>query len=193
MRKIILASGSKSRKELLEKLGLKFEVKVGEYEEDMTAFSDPCELAKFLSLGKVKDVAKHYDDAVIIGGDSFIIFENKFIGKPKDEKMAFEILKNFSGKEHKAISGFAIIDTKNGKIINDFGEASVKFRNLTDEEIWDYIAVERCLELAGAYGMLEKAAPLIESINGDVFSIIGFPLNKIYLGLKEMGVNVYRS
>lgn len=193
MRKIILASGSKSRKELLEKLGLKFEVKVGDYEEDMTAFSDPYELVKFLSLGKAKDVAKNYDDAIIIGGDSFIIFENKFIGKPKDEKMAFEILKNFSGKEHKAISGFAIIDTKNGKIINDFGEASVKFRNLTDDEIWDYIAVERCLELAGAYGMLEKAAPLIESINGDVFSIIGFPLNKIYLGLKEMGVNVYRS
>jgi septum formation protein len=188
-RKIILASKSPRRKVLLEQIGLKFEIRESEYEEDMGAISDPHELVKFLALNKARDVAKHYDDAIVIGADTFVIFNDKFIGKPKDEEDARKILQNFSGKEHEVVTGFAIIDTKNNIEINDVGTALVKFRKLTEEEINNYIATGEPMTRAGAYGLMEKAAVLIDSIDGDFYSVIGLPLNKIYTNLLKLGVD----
>jgi len=159
-RKIILASRSPRRKALLEQVGLEFEVRESEYEEDMTAMSDPYELVKFLARKKGEDVAKHYEDAIIISGDTFTIFEGKFIGKPKDEEDAFRTLRNFSGKMHEIVSGFAIIDTKNKIVVNDFGKAFVKFKDLTEEEIADYVATKEPLSRGGSYGMMELGAVL---------------------------------
>ncbi|MDO9231679.1 MAG: Maf family protein [bacterium] len=191
-RKIILASRSARRKALLEQMGLEFEVRESEYEEDMTAMSDPYELVKFLARKKGEDVAKHYEDAIIISGDTFTIFEGKFIGKPKDEEDAFQTLRNFSGKTHEMVSGFAIIDTKNKIVVNDFDKAQVKFRDLSEEEIADYVATKEPLSRGGSYGMMELGAVLIESIEGDFYSVIGLPLNKIYPELKKMGVDILK-
>ncbi|MFZ2192940.1 MAG: Maf family protein [Candidatus Moraniibacteriota bacterium] len=191
-RKIILASGSARRKALLEQVGLEFEVRESEYDEDMKAMSDPYDLVKFLALKKGEDVARHYEDAIIISGDTFTIFDGKFIGKPKDEKNAFETLSNFSGKVHEIVSGFSIIDTKNKRVINDFGKAFVKFRNLSEEEIADYVATSEPLSRGGSYGMMELGSVLIESIEGDFYSVIGLPLNKIYPELKKMGVDILK-
>lgn len=192
-RKIVLASKSPRRKRLLEQMGLKIEVRESEYKEDMTAFDDPRELAKFLALEKAKNVARHYNDAIIIAGDSFVFFNGKFIGKPKNEEDARKILRNFSGKKHDIVSGFAIIDTKYNKIINDIGEAKVEFKELDDNEIENYISSARdeILGMAGAYGLMDKAGPLAKSIEGDFYSVIGLPVNKVYLGLKELGVDIY--
>lgn len=192
MRKIILASRSPRRKVLLEQIGLQFDIHESEYEEDMNAMKDPHELVKFLALNKAKDVAKHYNDAIIIGADTFVIFNDKFIGKPKDAQHAKEILKNFSGKKHEVVTGFAIIDTKNNIVINDLGKASVKFLELSDEEIDSYIATGEPLTRAGAYGLMERAAVLIDSIEGDFYSVIGLPLNKVYVNLKELGVDALK-
>lgn len=187
-RKIILASGSARRKRLLKMLGVKFSVKVSQYNEDMSAHQDPHMLAKFLALEKAREVARYYKEAVIIGADSFIIFKNKFLGKPKNAKEAKEMLRALSGKEHLAITGFAIIDTKTKKTITDYGEAKVKFRNLGDEEINGYIATGEPMEMAGAYGLMDKGFFLVESVKGDFYSVIGLPLAKVYLALKKMGV-----
>lgn len=194
-RKIILASKSPRRKNLLEQIGLEIKVHESEYEEDMKALDDPRELAKFLSLGKAQDVAKHYDDAIIIAGDTFTVFDGKFIGKPKSEEIAKETIRNFSGNEHYVVSGFTIIDTKNDKIINDYSEAKVKFKKLSEDEIDNYVkfAEDEIYRMAGAYGLLNKAAPLVESIEGDFFSVIGLPVNKVYESLLELGVNVYNE
>lgn len=195
-RKIVLASQSPRRRDLLEQIGLRdFEIRESEYEEDMSAMDDPRELAKFLSLKKAEDVARHYEDAIIIAGDTFTIFEGEFIGKPKNREDAKKILKKFSDKEHFVVSGFALIDTKSGKVINNFGEAKVKFKKLDDEEIENYLNsdLEEILGMAGAYGLMNKAAPLVERIEGDFFAIIGLPLNKVYEALKELGVDVYES
>ncbi len=191
-RKIVLASKSPRRNQLLEQIGLQFEIRESEYEEDMQIKNNPDELVKFLALEKAKNVAKHYNNAIIIAGDTFVIFKNKFIGKPKNEDDAKKILRNFSGKEHRVVSGLAIIDTKTNKIINDIGEAKVKFRKLSNEEINDYVALGESLGMAGAYGLMNRAAPLIESVKGDFYSVIGLPLNKLYLGLKKLGINVYK-
>ncbi len=176
---------------MLEQIGLQFEIKESEYEEDMGAKNDSRELARFLALNKARDVAKHYDDAIIIGADTVVVLDNKIIGKPKSEKEAKELLRSFSGREHRVISGFAIIDTKNSLEAVDCGEAILKFKDLTDEEIDSYIEYEDTVCLAGGYNMFARAPIFLESIKGDFYSIVGLPLNKIYVELKNMGVKVF--
>ena len=192
-RKIVLASKSPRRRDLLKQIGIKdFEIRESRYEEDMTAKNDPFKLVKFLALEKTKEVASHYDDAIVIGGDSIVAFEGKFIGKPKDEEDAKTILRNFSGKQVVAISGFAVIDTKNNKIVSDFGSAKVIFSELSEEEIDDYVATGEPLGMAGAFGLMNRAAVFAEGVDGDFYSIIGLPVNKVYLELKKMGINVLK-
>jgi len=186
-RKIVLASKSPRRKRLLKILGVKFSVRESACEEDMSVSSDPYKLAQFLALEKAREVAKHYKDAIIIGADSFIIDQGEFIGKPKDKKQARQFLKNFSGKEHQAVTGFALVDTKYNKTFTDYGEALVKFRDLTDNDINDYVATGEPLEMAGAYGLMDGGAFLVDSIKGDFYSVIGLPLAKVYLALKQFG------
>ncbi len=186
-RKIVLASKSPRRKRLLKLLGLKFGVRESDYEEDMSVSRDPYKLAKFLALEKARSVARYYDDAIIIAADSFIIFNEEFIGKPKDKKQAKQFLKNFSGKEHQAITGFALIDTKNKKTITDYGETVVKFRILDDKEIDDYVATGEPMEMAGAYGLMDGGAFLVDSVSGDFYSVIGLPISKVYVELKKIG------
>jgi septum formation protein len=193
-RKIVLASKSPWRKSLLEQIGIKdFEIIESDYEEDMSALEDPIELVKFLALKKAEAVADKFKDAIIISGDTFIVFEGKFIGKPKDNEEAKKTLKDFSGKEVWAISGFAVIDTKTGEIINDYGEGLVRFRNLNDEEIDDYLASGEALNLAGSFGVLKRAAVFMDSFRGDFFSIVAFPINKIYLALRKLGVDALKQ
>lgn len=193
-RKIVLASKSYWRKTLLEQIGLMdFEVMESDYEEDMTALDDPLELVKFLALKKGEAVAEKFDDAIILSGDTFIVFEGKFMGKPKDSEDAKRMLQLFSGKEVTAVSGYAIIDTRTGQIINDFGEGRAKFRELSNEEIDDYVATGEPLSLAGSFGIMKRGVVLFESVSGDFYSIVGFPINKIYLALRELGVNVLKQ
>ncbi|MEA2065439.1 MAG: Maf family protein [Patescibacteria group bacterium] len=191
-KKIILASKSFRRKQLLKQMGLRFKIRESKYKEDMQACSNPYELAKFLALKKAEKVASYYDDAIIIGADTFIIYKNKFIGKPKNREDAKKMLEKFSGNEHKVVSGFAVIDIKNKIIINDFGEAKIKFKNLSDNEIEDYLNINEFLDKAGGYGLQDRATVLIESINGDFYSIVGLPINKLYCALKNIGINALK-
>ncbi len=184
-RKIILASTSPRRKQLLEKTGLVFEICHGDYEEDMTLKMEPKELAKFLSLGKAQSVISKFPDALIIGSDTFIAFEDKVLGKPHTPEKAKEMLQMLRGKQHSILTGYAIIDTKNNKIINDVVETKVFFKNYSDQEIDEYIATGEPLERAGAYALQELGARLIEKIEGDRDSAIGLPVENILQSLKE--------
>ena len=187
-RKVILASKSPRRKQLLEQIEINFEVRESGYEEDMTIEKDPYELAKILALKKAQDVACYYNNEIIVAADTFVICDNDFLGKPKNEEEARQMLKRLSGREHKVITGFAIIDTRQNKVINDFGEAIVKFWPLSDKQIDDYIATGEPLDKAGSYGVQKLGAVLIESIKGDYYSVVGLPIGKIYYILREMDI-----
>jgi septum formation protein len=189
-RKIILASQSPRRKKLLEQIGLDFEIKASKYEEDMNAKKDPQELVQFLALNKAQNLTKNYQDAIIIGADTVVVYQNNIIGKPKNIEEARKTLNDFSDQEHEVITGFAIIDTKLDKFISGFDSAQVKFRKLDQKEIEDYIQTGEPLDKAGSYGIQSKGATLIESIKGDYFSVVGLPLTKIYLSLKELNVDL---
>lgn len=187
-RKIILASQSPRRKKLLNQIGLNFEIRASKYEEDMTVKKDPQELVQFLALNKAKDVAQYYQDAIVIGADTIVVYKNKVIGKPKNVEEARKTLRNLSGQKHEVITGFAVIDISKNEIINDFGLAQVQFRKLDQKEIEDYIQTGEPLDKAGSYGIQSKGAVLIDKIEGDYFSVVGLPIAKIYMALKELGI-----
>lgn len=192
-RKIILASKSERRRHLLKQIWIHdFDIIESNYEEDMCLTCDHKELAKVLSLNKGLDVAKKFDDAIVISGDTFVVFDGKFIWKPVDQEDARNTLKSYSWKDVLVISWYAVIDTKTNKVFNDYSEVSVRFRNITLEEIEDYIATWEPMDKAGSFGMMHKWAVLIDSINWDYYSVVAFPINKIYLALKELWVNTLK-
>lgn len=187
--RIVLASKSPRRRQLLEQIGLEFEIRESEYEEDMAAMADPVELVKFLALNKAKAVAQHYSDAIVIGADTFVIFDNQFIGKPKDKDDARRMLRLLSGQTNNIITGFAVIDTATGRVVNGFDRADVTIRELTDEDIENYIETGEPLDKAGAFGIQGVGAVIVEKVDGDYHNIMGLPLSKIYAILKEFGID----
>ncbi|MGP8321201.1 MAG: Maf family protein [Methanosarcinaceae archaeon] len=189
-RKIILASGSESRKELLKSIGFNFLIEKSNYKEDMTEKLPAYKLVQKLALGKAQDVAQKHRNAIIIGADSFGVINGNFIGKAKTPKEAEKILKSISGKKHKLITGIAIIDTKTNKIISDYDISEVWIKKLTNQEIKNYIASEEPLFKAPAYTIAKLGSVFIEKINGNHTNIIGLPIQKIYKHLLEFNVNL---
>lgn len=189
MKKIILASSSPERKKLLEKAGLIFKVIPSNYEEDMTLEMEPRDLAMFLSKGKGEDVANKINEAIVISADTFVYFNNQFIGKPHTEEKAFATLRTLSGNTHSVITGFTIIDTKENKTISKAVETKVSFKELSDEEINNYIKEGDPLNYAGSYTLNDIFDKFIEKIEGDHNNVIGLPLDDVLNTLKEFSVD----
>jgi septum formation protein len=186
MKRLILASESPRRKELLSKLGLPFEVMHSDYEEDMNALPDPRQLAKFLSLNKAKSVAqKVKGDAIIIAADTFVVHNNTFLGKPHTPENAKVMLQSLQGQTHSVITGLAIIDTATNKIVNEISETKVTMRAISDDEIDWYVTTGEPLDKAGAYAIQGGAAIFVEKIDGDYFTVMGLPLCLLSKKLKE--------
>ncbi len=190
MRKIILASESPRRKQLLQQVGLKFQIDPSGYEEDMNHSKDPYELAEFLSLKKAQNVANKYKDEIIIAGDSLISCNGEIFGKPHTPERAREMLKALSGITHEVISGYALIDTRTNKIISGAKGTKVYFRKLEENEIMSYIKTGEPLDRAGAYAIQEKGAFLIDKIEGDYTNVIGLPITEIIQSLRKLGLKV---
>lgn len=188
MRKIILASSSPRRKQLLETAGFKVEVFPSNYEEDMTINLPPEELAKFLSKGKALDVVNNFEDAIVVSADTFVSFNGKIIGKPHTEENARTTLRMLSNNTHSVFTGFTIIDTKENKIISKAVETKVSFRELSDEMIDNYIKNGNPLRYAGSYTLYDVMDIFIEKIEGDYLNIIGLPVDEVVKSLKEFEV-----
>ena len=190
MRKIILASTSKHRKELLEKSGLEFEVVPCSYEEDMTLDLIPSELAKHLSCEKAKSVAGDFEDAVIISADTFVSFQDKVIGKPHTVEKAQQTLRTLSGQTHSVFTGFTIIDTKEDRTISKVVETLVTFKEVPDDTINNYIKNGNPLKYAGSYTLGDIMDDFIERIEGDHSNIIGLPVDAVVETLEEFGIRI---
>ncbi len=193
MKRIILASGSASRKVLLEQIGLKFDVEVSDYEEDMGLNMSPQELAKTLSHGKAKAVAdKHQDeDCLVIGADSFAVLDGKLLGKPHTPERAKEMLHELSGVCHDFLTGVTIIDTATGETMQHVEAGRLCMRKMYEDEIDGYVATNEPLDKAGAYAIRGGAAIFAERVEGDYTSIIGLPLCALSVMLREFGVKIF--
>jgi len=190
MKTIILASASPGRKELLKKTGLKFKVEPSNYEENISPELEPHELAKSLSLEKAKLVAKNHKNALIIAADTFIVLEDKILGKPRTETEAKKMLEAISGRQHSVITGFAIMDTEDNKALSKSVETKVYIRKLTSNEIDAYVKSKEPLDKAGAYAIQGLGSAIVEKIEGDYFNVVGLPLSALAESLKEFGVRI---
>ena len=190
MKRIILASSSPRRKELLEKIGLKFEVEPSNYKEDINSWLEPHELAREVSLKKAEVVASKHKNAIVIAADTFIVFEGEILGKPGTGAEARKMLRTISGKSHSVITGFSIIDTAKNKKLSRSVETKVHIRKLTLAEIDTYVKSKEPLDKAGAYAIQGLGAVFVESIEGDYYNVIGLPLCSLTEALKEFGINI---
>ena len=188
---IILASSSPRRKELLKQIGLDFKIMPSDYEEDMTMKMSHKKLAKVLAYGKAKDVADKIKIGVVIGTDTFLVFGDKRIGKPKDKKDAKKTLSLLSGKTLRIYSGIAIIDIKNNKEITDVEITKVKFKKLNKKEIDGYIKTKEPLGKAGAFGIQGIGAVFIEKIDGCYSNVVGLPLFNLYKNLNKLNIDIF--
>jgi len=190
MKSLILASGSSGRREILEETKYPFTISVSSYEEDMAPNLAPKELAIYLSKGKARDVARRQANAIVLGADSFVVFNGKLFGKPHTRKRATEMLTLFSGKCHSFITGFTILDTETKKEYSEAVETKIYYRKLSQNEIEDYLAKENVLEKAGAYTIQGPASKFIERIDGDYNNVRGLPLAKVSEAMKKFGIDL---
>jgi len=190
MRKIILASASPRRKEILANTGLKFTVCSSNYEEDLELAKEPRALARYLSKMKAEEVAERHKDAIVIAADTFIVFKNKLLGKPSGPDDAQRMLKLLSGKAHSVITGFTVIDSKANKKVSRSIETKVYFKKLTLAEINAYVRSGEPLDKAGAYAIQGLGAVFIDKIEGDFFNVVGLPICALAESLKKFGIKI---
>ena len=187
MKKIILASGSPRRRELLAQIGVPFEVCVSKAPET-TSRTKPEEVVKELSYEKAKAVYNdgHADD-VVIGADTVVYMDETILGKPSDKKECKAMLKSISGRSHKVYTGVTVLwrEPSGGMHVLSFSvETKVRIYSLTDAEIDEYIATGEPMDKAGAYGIQGAFAKHIESIEGDYYNVVGLPVARLYRELR---------
>ncbi len=184
MMKIILASGSPRRKELLLQAGIDFEVITSDIEE-ICQSSEPGQVVMDLSLQKALAVAAKCPGLLVLGADTVVAIDGDILGKPVDETEAFNMLSRLSGRKHQVFTGVTIID-KNSQAHVFFESTVVEMYELTEEEIRGYIATGEPMDKAGAYGIQGKGATLIKCIEGDYNNVVGLPLSRVYRALKKL-------
>ncbi len=189
--RIVLASGSPRRKELLEKLGVEFDIIVSNKEEIITS-TNPEEVVKELSAMKAEDVAAALSGPVIVlGADTVVAHRGNILGKPKDEADAIRMISSYAGDDHHVFTGVCIIiKEENGteRRISFAEDTGVSVYPMTEQEIASYVASGEPMDKAGAYAIQGLFAPYIKSIAGDYYNIVGFPIAGIYQKLKAEGV-----
>ena len=189
MKKIILASASPRRKELLEQLGLCFDVEPSYCQEKVDEKQEPLELAKSLSVRKAEAVGNKNTGAIKIAADTFVVLGKRIIGKPNSLAEAKEILTELKGRSHSVITGFTVMDTSNSKIVSQSVETKVFVKDLSSEEIDAYVETQEPMGKAGAYAIQGFGATIIDRIEGDYYNVIGLPVNAIVCVLKEFGIS----
>ncbi|MBN2880279.1 MAG: septum formation protein Maf [Clostridia bacterium] len=183
-KKILLASGSPRRKELLARMGLEFGIMPCDAEEKYDPEMNPSEIARYLGRLKAEIVNKMVDGYVVIGADTIVVVDGHILGKPTDRHEAYSMLKKLSGSWHEVITGVCVFDGE--ECITDHVITRVHFVEMTEGEIEEYINTDEPYDKAGAYGVQGLAGMYIDSIEGDYYNIMGFPMAKIRSMLKEV-------
>lgn len=180
--KIILASASPRRRELLWQIGISFEVMVSDREERITA-EEPADICMHLAMQKALDVRERLrgrDDSeyTIIGADTIVVLDRKILGKPKSREHAAMMLHELSGREHQVYTGVCVAK---GEDVRTFAEKTdVYVSTLSDRDIEAYIATGDPMDKAGAYGIQGVFAKHIEKIDGDYFNVVGLPIGRLW-------------
>ncbi len=181
--KIILASQSPRRKQLLSTLGLKFKVIPSEFDESNIKYNNiPSEYCEKLAFKKAEYIAKKHQNNLVIGADTIVICDNEILQKPKNFQIASTFLKKLSGKSHQVFTGISFI--LNHKHHTFHETTTVKFKKLSKTEINYYIYNFNPLDKAGGYGIQDWSSIFVKKINGCYFNVVGFPISRVYSELQ---------
>lgn len=189
MKKIILASGSPRRKELLDQMGIAYEVIVSDIDEDAVGDMSPPELVQVLANMKAKavvnDLPDSQKDAIVIGADTIVVLDHQILGKPNDALDAEKMLSLLSGKMHIVYTGVSVVNSTDHKEETFVQSSKIYMKHMSKEEIKDYVLTKEPLDKAGSYGIQGKGGVFVEKIEGDYFSVMGLPIAKLYESLKN--------
>lgn len=175
--KIILASASQRRRELLSQMGYKFEIVVQPCAEVFDEHLPIGRAIEEVAYQKCQGVANAHPDAIVIGADTIVFIDGRRLGKPRDEMEAYLTLKTLSGRAHQVYSGVALIYQKQVTLFHECSD--VYFRKLSDEEIREYIATDEPYDKAGAYGIQGQGGKFVDHIEGEYDNIVGLPCKKL--------------
>lgn len=194
MNKIILASASPRRRELLEQIGLEFEVIPGCVEEKAVS-QVPCEMVMELSALKARDVFDRLGDeekalAVVAGADTIVVFEGQVMGKPGSREEAEDMLSLLQGKTHQVYTGVTLIRQKEKGLppvaVSFYERTEVTMYPVSSQEIRAYVDTGEPMDKAGAYGIQGKCAAFIQEICGDYYNVVGLPIGRLYQEMKKL-------
>ena len=184
---VILASASPRRLALLQQIGIEATVCPADFDEVSGSAVQAEDVVLANAVGKCQAVVKIKGDSLpVIAADTVVVAEGVILGKPQDAEDAVAMLKQLSGKTHKVLTGIAV--SYAGEMLAEVCETKVVFRDLTDEEIKNYVATGEPLDKAGAYGIQGKGAVLVEKIDGCYNNVVGLPLTRMQLILAKLGV-----
>jgi len=183
---LYLASKSPRRKKLLKQIGFNFKTFSVDTIEEIIDGESPAKTVKRLAQEKMEAAEKKVRDGIILTADTIVVLNNQIIGKPKNKKSAFEILKRLSGNSHLVYTGFCVKSIPENKIITTYEKTTVQFRTLSDSEIKDYIDGGSPMDKAGAYGIQDDyGAVFVCKIVGCYYNVVGLPISKVFDTLKQ--------
>ena len=186
--RIILASQSPRRRELLERMGItKFDIIPAKGEEVADPALSPQALVEGLSRQKADEVAAQFPDALVIAADTVVAIDGKVLGKPSSPEHAIEMLTNLSGRAHHVYTGFTVRCGQT--VVTAHEDTTVNFRQLTAQEISSYVATGEPMDKAGAYGIQGFGCVLVNGIQGDYYNVVGLPVCRLFQVLEQFGVN----
>lgn len=191
MDSLILASSSPRRRELLSQAGILFTVMPSQVDEAEAELSGTVEeKTEQLAYLKALDVSKRIEDSIVLGADTVVVCDGLVFGKPTDAEDAQKMLRSLSGREHNVITGVALINAASGDYICGHETTKVKFASLSEDEIRAYIETGEPYGKAGAYAIQGRAALFVESLDGCYSNVVGLPLRRLYIMLREFGIQL---
>ncbi len=184
---IYLASKSPRRKKLLKQMNLNFKVVSVEIDESRKGNESPLKMVKRLAAEKLEQAKMKVDNGIIITADTTVVLGGDMLAKPEDEADAKKMLRKLSGKTHIVYTGFAVHNSVTRKTIVDYEKTAVTFRDLTKNEIDDYVKTGSPMDKAGSYGIQDDfGAVFVKKINGDYYNVVGLPVAKLYTNLLKV-------
>ena len=190
LRSVVLASSSPRRKELLTQIGLSFTVSPADVDERVLSGESPEAYAARVALDKARIAAKRAGEGIVIAADTIVVVGDSILGKPADAREAADMLTLLAGKEHRVVTALALMDAVSAKSLIRTSVTRVWFRDLTKKEIDAYVSTGEPMDKAGAYGIQERGALLVDRIEGCYSNVVGLPLSLLGEMLREFGVSL---
>jgi septum formation protein len=190
--RVILASSSPRRADLLRTIGVEFEIAPSSIQERPHAGEAPADYITRLARAKVIGIARQREQGLVIGADTIVVLDGKILGKPIDEADATKMLRSLSGRWHAVMTGVALYEAATRQEVADYDKTLVRFGQMSEAEIAWYVKSGEPLDKAGAYGIQGLASLFIEEIAGNYFNVVGLPLPLVYRLARRLGYSFIR-